>query len=194
MSEILNDSGIIADASFVLYADMARAQYKENDTYIYSVPIDRNSWELLYASDKAFIIPDTGTKAVYLENDAVQLVGASVYAFGAQPDYNEDEHKAPIPGIKAYLWATDKDEAIADTPNICVVFKTPYCSDDECMAAGAWVRAAHEYNGRIYVVPRGKTGDWSFGELVDQTAGSNPELGIMVEIFPPPVIQEGDQQ
>lgn len=196
MSEDAPDYAI---ASFTLYADMAHAQHKENDTYVYSVPIETPVWDYLYASNKAFIVPDTGIKALYIENDALHIVSHSMGALSVVPNppspgppLPQEECSTPQPGIKAFLWSTGKEEQLDTRRNICVVLKTLDFSDDECVAAAAWIRAAHEYNGRIYVVPKTKTSGWSFGELVDQTAGSNPDLGVMVEIFPD-TTTEGDQ-
>lgn len=187
MSEDTPDYAI---ASFTLYADMAHKQHADNDTYVYSVPIETPVWDYLYASSRGFVVPDTGIKALYIENDALHIVSHSMGAMSVVPNPpapnapTPEDCVTPRPGIMAFLWSTGKEESLDSRRNICVVLKTPDFSDDECMAAAAWVRAAHEYNGRIYVVPKAKASGWSFGELVDQTAGSNPDLGVTVEIFP----------
>lgn len=192
------DAPPYAIASFTLYADMAHKQHPDNDTYVYSVPIETPVWDYLHASSKGFIVPDTGIRAIYIENDALHIVSHSMGALSVaanppSPAAPEEYHSTPRPGIMAFLWSTGKEDSLDTRRNICMVLKTPDFSDDECMAAAAWIRAAHEYDGRIYVVPKAKTSGWSFGELVDQTAGSNPDLGIMVEIFPD-TTNKGDQQ
>lgn len=120
---------------------------------------------------------------LYPDMTAKQYEGSEDFIYAAPLGLEEWEFhlrrtKAQTPEGMSYRKFDAKQ---TDQPDdLIILLRRDDDTDDECLAAGAWLRIATGFTGRIYVVgcvPQKLT----MNQLIVRTAGSPPELVTMFD-------------